>query len=203
MMRVLAGTGNGNKIREFSEILSGTGVCIVSPGDIGVVLPDVDETGSTFEENAALKAMFYAKFANMAALSDDSGLEVEALCNAPGIMSSRYASDDRSRIGRVLKELSDCEIRSGKVNRRARFVCVVALATPEGLFGSFRGEVYGNICDSARGSGGFGYDPVFVPDGHLETFGELPSSVKGQISHRACALRKAAEFLRKEDWRCV
>lgn len=199
-MKVLAATGNKDKIIEFAEILSGSGVVIVSPADAGGI-PDTEETGGSFEENACLKAVAAAKFANMPAMSDDSGLEVEALGNAPGVMSSRYADDDAGRISRVLNELEDVETRSGLTNRRARFVCVIALASPEGLTSTFRGEVCGMISREPRGDRGFGYDPVFIPDGYSLTFGELASTEKSKVSHRARALAKAAQFIMNEAGR--
>ena len=192
-MKFLAATNNKHKIEEFEGILGSLGIEFVKPSEIGGI-PEADEVGSTFEENAAIKALEAAKFANLQAFADDSGLEVEALNNAPGIYSSRYAGNNDERIARVLKELKEIEEKTGMVNRKARFVCVIAFASPEKVFASFRGEVYGKIIDAPRGDGGFGYDPVFIPDGYYRTFAEMPNTLKDSISHRAKALNLAKEF---------
>ena len=197
-MKLLAATGNRHKIEEFSGILAPFGVEFISPDEIGGI-PEPEENGATFEENASIKAVEAAKFADMPAFADDSGLEVEALDNAPGIYSSRYAENDEKRIARVLRELEDAEARTGNTNRRARFVCVAAFAEPGREPVTFRGEVYGTIIREPRGEGGFGYDPVFVPDGYNGTFAELQADVKNSISHRSNALKKAAEFFREAD----
>lgn len=196
-MKFLAGTNNNHKIEEFAGILGPLGIEFVKPVDIGGI-PEADETGTTFEENAAIKVLEAAKFANMQAFADDSGLEIEALDNAPGIYSSRYAEDNDGRITRVLRELKEIEDKTGVVNRNARFVCVIAFASPEKVFATFRGEVYGKIIDVPRGEGGFGYDPVFMPDGYEQTFAEMPADIKDSISHRANALSKAEEFFREK-----
>ena len=192
-MRFLVATNNNHKIVEFREILGSSGIELVSPAEIGGI-PEVDETGLTFKENAGIKALETARFAGMQAFADDSGLEVEALDNAPGIYSARYADDNDSRIFRVLHELKELEKDTDKVNRNARFVCVVAFASPEKVFATFRGEVYGKIIDAPKGEGGFGYDPIFIPDGYDKTFAELAPEIKDSISHRANALNKAKEF---------
>ena len=195
-MKLLAATGNKHKIEEFAGILEPLGVEFVSPDEIGGI-PEPEENGTTFEENAAIKAIEAANFADIPAFADDSGLEVEALDNAPGIYSSRYAENDEKRIARVLKELEEAEKNTGISNRRARFVCVAAFAEPGMEPVTFRGEVYGTIIREPRGEGGFGYDPVFVPDGYDRTFAELPAEVKNTISHRSAALKKAADFFRE------
>ena len=192
-MKFLAATGNLHKIEEFKGILGPLGVEFIAPSDIGGI-PDVDETGVTFEENAGLKALESAEFANMNAFADDSGLEIEALDNAPGIYSARYADSNEGRIERVLRELDEVEKKTGTVNRKARFVCVIAIAEPGKVLATFRGEVYGSIIREPRGEGGFGYDPVFVPDGYDKTFAELAAEEKDSISHRANALSLAAEY---------
>ena len=194
-MKFLAATGNLHKIEEFRNILEPLGVEFVLPSEIGGI-PDVEENGKTFEENASIKALETANFAKMKVFADDSGLEVEDLENAPGIYSSRYADDDKGRIDRILKELEEVEKERGKIARKARFVCVIALAEPGKVIQTFRGEVYGTIIREPRGDNGFGYDPVFLPDGYSGTFAELPSPTKDSISHRANALKKAAEFFK-------
>lgn len=191
---LLIATRNAGKVGELKRML----------GDFPVRLRDlsewpeiaeVDEIGSTFEENAALKARGYANQTGLPTLADDSGLEVAALGGAPGVFSARYVgpqASDAERIARLLFELE----AAGDAERRARFVCVIALAQP-GIehVKSFAGMCVGHLARESRGSGGFGYDPVFVPEGFAETFGELPSEVKQQISHRARALRQAKSFL--------
>ena len=193
--RFLAATNNSHKIIEFRGILGPLGIEFIPPADIGGI-PEVDETGVTFEENASIKALETAKFADMQAFADDSGLEIEALDNAPGIYSARYADSNDARIARVLRELKEIETCTGKLKRRARFVCVIAFASPEKVFATFRGEVCGEIIDVPRGKGGFGYDPIFLPDGYDKTFAELAAETKDQISHRANALQKAKEFFK-------
>lgn len=185
-MLLLVATNNAHKLVEIRSILAGLHVPLLDPAGLGG-LPDLPETGATFEENAAQKAQAAAKFANgkgvdVCAMADDSGLEVAALNQAPGIYSARYAPTDRERIARVLRELGD------KPDRRARFVCVIALAMPGRLLATFRGEAVGHLITAPRGQNGFGYDPIFVPDGHDLTFAELGSDVKDRISHRARAL---------------
>lgn len=189
MKKLLAATGNKHKIHEFRAILGPFGVEFLAPMDVGGI-PEPEETGDTFEENALIKARSAAGFSGMDAFADDSGLEIDALGGAPGIYSSRYADTNVARIERVLRELR------GVANRRARFVCVVALASPDGRYETTRGTVEGVITEAPRGDGGFGYDPIFLPDGHESTFAELPSDVKDSISHRANALRAAIPLLK-------
>lgn len=191
MTKILAATRNQHKLEEYRELLDGQDLEIVSLNDY----PDYEEpeeNGSTFEENANIKALSAAKYADTLAFADDSGLEVEALDNAPGIYSSRYAENDPARIARILKELED------KDNRRARFVCVISIVFNKEMVGSFRGEVCGRIIDAPRGENGFGYDPVFVPDGFDKTFAELSQEEKNRISHRARAVEKVVEFVEDE-----
>jgi XTP/dITP diphosphohydrolase len=191
MTKIIAATRNQHKVEEYRELLAGQDLEIVSLNDY----PDYEEpeeNGRTFEDNANIKALAAAKYCDTLAFADDSGLEVEALDNAPGIYSSRYAENDPARIARILKELED------KENRRARFVCVISIAFNKEIVGSFRGEVYGRIIDAPRGENGFGYDPVFVPDGFDKTFAELSSEDKNKISHRANAVEKVIEFVEDE-----
>jgi XTP/dITP diphosphohydrolase len=191
--RFLAATGNEHKICEFREILSPLGVEFAHPSEVGGI-PDVEENGTTFEENAVLKAKSAAEFANMPAFADDSGLVVEILDGAPGIYSSRYADTDDARIERLLCEIREKEAISGERFRGAKFVCVIAVVYPAtGETFTFRGEVRGEIIDEKRGGNGFGYDPVFVPEGYSASFAELPSDVKDAISHRHNALIAAKE----------
>ena len=191
MTKIIAATHNQHKLEEYRELLDGQDLEIVSLNDY----PEYDEpeeNGKTFEENADIKSLSAANYCDTLAFADDSGLEVEALDNAPGIYSSRYAENDPARITRILKEL-EC-----KDNRRARFVCVISIAFNKEIVGSFRGEVYGTIIDAPRGENGFGYDPIFMPDGFDKTFGEMSDEEKNKISHRANAIEKVIEFVEDE-----
>ncbi len=225
-MKILAATNNKHKVEEFRNILKDTGVQIISQEELGKELPDIPEDGKTFEENAVIKALGFAKFADLTVIADDSGLEIKALDGAPGIYSARYAETNDKRIERVLRELERESRRNGETEKRrsnpirnnefpnwplttndlrlitpddrtARFVCVIALANPEKIIATFRGEVYGRIGYEPKGSGGFGYDPVFIPDGYDETFAELGAATKDKISHRANALKKLDEYLKR------
>ena len=190
---LLIASNNHNKIKELKHILKGTDFKIIAPSDIGSI-KEVEETGSTFEENAVLKATAIAKHSHTYVVADDSGLEVEVLDNRPGIYSARYAGAgaiNEQKIEKLLKEME------GKENRKARFVCVIAISNPKGEVMTFRGEIYGKIISAPRGKNGFGYDPVFQPDGYNETFAELDSEIKHKISHRALATNKALAAIQK------
>lgn len=198
-MRIIAGTNNRHKIEEFEEILKAFDVELMPLSEIGDFV-DVEETGKTFEENAQIKALAFAKFAESAmkgeippVIADDSGLEIDALEGRPGIYSARYAEDNDARIRKVLLEMT------GVKNRTARFVCAIAIARQGGILTLLRGEVEGKIGFEPKGSAGFGYDPIFYPEGYDFTFAELGSEIKNGISHRSRALRKAGEFLKKHS----
>ncbi len=157
------------------------------------VYPEISETvesGESFEENAKLKAIAVSKKLPGLVIADDSGLEVDALSGAPGIYSARYAgakATDKQNMDKLLKEFARIGVEANQ--RRARFRCALALAREGKIVGIFEGTVEGTIVDPARGSHGFGYDPIFVPNGFEETFGELPAELKNSISHRAQAIR--------------
>ena len=193
-MHLLVATNNAHKVKEIRGILAEFSLPLLTPAELGG-LPELPETGATFADNAAEKALAAAKFAQgrgrteVWAFADDSGLEVAALGGAPGVYSARYAPTDPERIARLLAAME------GNPDRRARFVCVIALADPDRLLASFRGEVRGTIADAPHGASGFGYDPVFIPDGHDRTFAELGPAVKDRISHRARALQAFREYL--------
>ncbi|HYN86059.1 MAG TPA: RdgB/HAM1 family non-canonical purine NTP pyrophosphatase [Pyrinomonadaceae bacterium] len=195
MQELLIATRNAGKVAEFARILSDLPLRLRGLAELGVE-GEAEETGATFDENATLKAEFYAARAGVPTLADDSGLEVEALGGAPGVLSARYAgpnATDGQRVARLLRELEGV----GDDERRARFVCVIALVFPRtGESELFRGVCRGHIVREPRGAGGFGYDPVFVPEGHTQTFGELPHEIKNRVSHRARAAAEAARFLR-------
>lgn len=162
--------------------------------DVGIDV-DVEETGSTFEENAALKADAYADLSGMVTLADDSGLEVDGLNGEPGVYSSRYAGEDANdadRIAFLLKKLEN----GGEEGRKARFRCVIAVARPHEKTELFEGECHGRIIDAPRGNGGFGYDPVFLMPELGKTMAELTPDEKGEVSHRGRAAKKAAEAMK-------
>ena len=191
MAYIVVATSNEHKVEEYRKLLDGQNVELKSfldyPG-----FPGVEEDGKTFAENAGIKALAACKYCDVPAFADDSGLEVEALDGRPGVYSSRYADSDPERIAKLLKELE------GKENRRARFVCAISIAFNGEIIETFEGEVKGTITLAPRGNGGFGYDPVFQPDGYDQTFGELPQDVKNKISHRANAFKKAMDFVDEE-----
>ena len=194
-MKLVVGKNNAGKVRELNELLADLPVEIFGLSGFENVR-DVDETGATFTENAVLKATDYARQTGFWALSDDSGLEVEALNGAPGVFSARYAGEnagDRERIEKLLGELA----ATGHETRRARFVCVMAVADENGEIRFLaEGICEGKIAAAPRGANGFGYYPIFVPDGYTETFGELSSTIKQEISHRARAISKIIRFFR-------
>jgi XTP/dITP diphosphohydrolase len=195
MMKIVVGTNNAGKIEELNELLKDLPVEIFGLSAFENVA-DVEETGATFTENAILKARSYALQTGCWALSDDSGLEVEALGGAPGVYSARFAGEnagDAERIEKLLRELDE----TGDRDRRGRFVCVMAVADETGAIRCLaEGVCEGEISRQSRGSNGFGYDPIFVPEGYERTFGELASDVKSEISHRARAIKKIIRFFR-------
>lgn len=198
MQSLLIATRNPGKVREIESILADSGWSFTSLQSF----PGVDtpaESGATYAENAILKARFYSLATGMCALADDSGLEVEALAGAPGVYSARYAGDNASDADRRTLLLSELA-KIPNVNRRARFIAVVAISDAQGsVLNVSEGICEGSIIFSPRGNGGFGYDPLFVPDGYNETFAELSEDIKNRISHRARALLKTRDFLSQLD----
>jgi len=190
--RLVVASHNGGKVREILDLVAPHGLSVVSAADLG--LPEPEETGSTFAENAHLKAAAAARAANLPALSDDSGLEVEALGGAPGIFSARWA--DRARnFAPAMQRVADALKQRGAWQHegpRANFTAVLCLAWPDGEAALFEGKVYGHLVWPPRGSKGFGYDPMFVADGHALTFGEMEPDAKHAISHRARAFHEFA-----------
>ena len=194
MRSLLLGTRNPGKVIEITSILADSGWSFSSLKDFPGV-GEAEENFVTFAENAIAKAQFYASATGLCALADDSGLEVVALNGAPGVFSARYAGAHASDLDRRLMLLSELT-KTGSNNRRARFVAVVAIATPDGtVLKVSEGICDGSIIFKPRGTGGFGYDPLFIPDGHNQTFAELPDTVKNLISHRARALMGTKDFL--------
>ena len=164
-------------------------------------IPNIPENGTSFDENAELKALAASRQLRALVIADDSGLEVDALDGAPGIYSARYAgtnATDTDRINKLLGELA--RVGAKEHERRSRFRCVVALARNGNFLRTFEGIVEGRIADEVRGDSGFGYDPIFIPDGFEQTFGELPPEVKNAISHRAKAIRALADTLRRREF---
>lgn len=182
--KLVVASHNPGKLREIVELLAPYGVDVVSAGALG--LPEPEETESTFIGNARLKAVAAATASGLPALADDSGLEVTALNGDPGIYSARWAGPTKD-FGMAMARVLDLLL--GKVDRRARFVSALALAWPDGHCDEFEGDVWGDIVEAPRGTRGFGYDPIFRPDGHEVTFGEMDPALKHDISHRAVAFR--------------
>ena len=190
MQKLLVATGNSHKTDEIRAIL-GAGY-VVSDLKAHPELPEVEETGTTFLENATLKAVEISKQVEGLILSDDSGLEVDALGGEPGVYSSRYAGEagnDAANNKKLLHELQ------GEDSRTARFRCVMVLAQDGEVLASFDGAVEGRMLSELHGEGGFGYDPLFVPDGYEQTFAQLSEEIKNQLSHRAVAMQKVVAWL--------
>ena len=191
---LLVATRNAHKTEEIQRILGPQ----FNVTDLAAhpEIPHIAESGTTFQENAILKAVAVSMRMPGFVIADDSGLQVEALGGAPGIHSARYAgmnATDREKTEKLLEELA--RVGAAKNARRARFRCVIALASKGEVLGVFAGTVEGQIADQPRGSHGFGYDPIFIPDGFQQTFGELGPAEKNQLSHRARALEKLRTFL--------
>lgn len=194
MRSLLLGTRNPGKVIELRNILVDTGWSFSSLQEFSDV-GEAEENFVTFAENAIAKAQFYASATGLCALADDSGLEVAALNGAPGVFSARYAGANASDADRRALLLSEL-LKTGDSNRRARFVAVVAIANPDGaVLNVSEGICNGSITFAPRGTGGFGYDPLFIPDGYDQTFAELPDTLKNLISHRARALLGTKDFL--------
>lgn len=192
-MEIVIATRNPKKIEEIRRMLAGSALSILTLEDFPDC-PDVEEDGESFEANALKKVVAVSRYTGKAALADDSGLEVDALDGAPGVFSARYAgegADDRKNLEKLLTELD----RIAPECRGARYVCCIALAFPDGRTATFSGTVEGRIGTEPRGEHGFGYDPVFYPEGHSRTFGEMTDDQKDRISHRGRALRALARYL--------
>lgn len=188
-MKLLIATRNKHKLGEIRAIFANSGLELLSVDDFEN-LPEVEEDGDTFELNAVKKAVTLAMIARCWTIADDSGLEVDSLGGAPGVYSARYAGEpvdyDKNN-KKLLREMK------GMIDRRARFRCVIALSNPSGLAQYVEGKCEGVIAHDERGDNGFGYDPLFLPDGYDETFAQMKDTLKNSISHRAVALRKAWE----------
>jgi XTP/dITP diphosphohydrolase len=194
-MELLIATGNPGKVREYDELFAGLPITCISPAEIGIHL-QVDESGTTYAENATIKAVAFARASGRVTLADDSGLDVDALDGRPGVHSARYGGPglgDADRWRSLLKELVDVPWEE----RTARFRCVIAVASPEGEVTTVNGTCEGVIAFSAAGEGGFGYDPVFYLPDYGCTMAQLPAGVKNQISHRGRAAEAARPVLLK------
>ena len=192
-MKLLLATRNRNKVVEMQHALAGTGWQVMMLSDFGDI-PEVDEDGATFEENARKKARSASARVEMWTLAEDAGLEVDALGGEPGVKSARYCGEGASDADRMHKVLERI-INVPEERRTARFRCVMCLIDTAGKETCFEGRCEGHIAHSARGTAGFGYDPIFIPEGHSQTFGELGLSVKSKISHRARAMQQVIAFL--------
>ena len=193
MPRLLLATNNAGKLAELRALLAPAGWTALHPAGLGLRL-DVEETGSTYAENATLKAQAFAGAANLLALGDDSGLEVDALGGRPGLRSARYGGADMphdEKIRLLLKELADVPDE----RRTARFRAVVVIAAPDGRTWQAEGTVEGRIAHAPRGAGGFGYDPIFLLPERGQTMAELADAEKSELSHRARAVRAALPYL--------
>ena len=191
-MTLVLATRNSGKISEIKALLPGVRV---APAASIAGCPEPEETGSTFEENALIKARAVSSYTGKTVLADDSGLEVDALDGAPGVHSARYAgrdATDQDNIRRLLGALDGIS----DADRTARFRCVVAVVVPDGRTWTAEGTCEGRILQAPRGAAGFGYDPLFVPAGYEKTFAELDAGVKNRISHRARALGRIADVLK-------
>ncbi len=191
--KLVIASHNPGKVREIGELMAPFGVEVVPAGALG--LPEPEETGTTFEANAELKALASAKAAKLPALADDSGLVVQALNGDPGIYSARWAgpTKDFAIAMRKVEEALAGKTAQGNHDRRAYFVAALTLAWPDGHTETFRGEVHGALVWPPRGLRGFGYDPMFLADGQSQTFGEMEPDAKHAMSHRARAFKQLVD----------
>ena len=190
-MKFVLATHNPGKIREMSNILSGLGIQVVSPAELGITV-DVEETGTTFAENAMLKAKAICAASALPAIADDSGLCVDALNGGPGVYSARYGGEGLDDRGRYMLLL---ETMRGQTTRAAHFACAIACAFPNGDELTAQGRCDGTVAFAPMGEGGFGYDPIFFVPEKAKTFGQLTAQEKDEISHRGRALKEFAEKL--------
>ncbi len=194
-MTIVLATTNKKKVEEMKRMFAGYNISFITldsfPG-----FPEVVEDGKTFRANALKKALAVSKFTGHLAVADDSGLEVEALGGAPGVFSARYAGDKAKDSDNVKKLLREMRPLAGSTGREARFVCCIAFATPEGKYKTFAGYVRGIIGEKQKGFNGFGYDPVFYPEGRDRTFAEMTDLEKDRLSHRGRAMRKFYRYLK-------
>lgn len=196
MKTLLFATGNMHKVQELRALLSDMDYKITTPSEAGLEF-SVEENGTTFEENSMIKAKAGYDLTGIPSISDDSGLVIDALNGKPGIYSSRYAGEDASDADRISKVLSEMENNN---DRKARFVCAISYYSSDVHF-TVKGVCEGQISEIVLGDNGFGYDPIFVPDGFQLSFAQLPPDVKNSISHRGNALRKFKEYLERYEYK--
>lgn len=192
MMKFFLASGNAHKVTEFKAILSKFGIEICTPKDLNIDF-DVEETGTTFPENAKIKAKAGFELSGLPTIADDSGLSIDALNGEPGVYSARYAgigATDKQKIERVLSKLGNNK------NRKAKFVCAISFYSADFNF-TVQGECHGNIANKVKGENGFGYDPIFIPDGFDKSFAQITADEKNSISHRGRALIKFTEEIKK------
>ncbi|MDR0232575.1 MAG: non-canonical purine NTP diphosphatase [Dysgonamonadaceae bacterium] len=189
MKKIVFATHNSHKLEEIKDIL-GAEYEVLGLNDINC-LEDIPETGDTLEENALLKARYVKEKYGYDCFADDTGLEVYALDNAPGVYSARYAGDSKDSLANMKKVLKELET---KQDRRAQFRTIISLILGDKIY-RFEGKIEGEVIEAGRGNTGFGYDPIFVPNGYSETFAELGSEIKNKISHRSLAVNKLKAFL--------
>lgn len=192
MKKIVFATNNSHKLAEVKAVLKDFAE-VISLADIGCT-DDIPETGTTLEENAILKAQYIFNRYDTDCFADDTGLEVDALDGAPGVYSARYAGIEQNAAANMKKLL---EKLTNVKNRKARFKTVIALIQ-NGQIYCFEGQIEGYIIDKPRGEAGFGYDPIFVPEGYNKTFAEMGADEKNRISHRAKAVKKLTEFFQKQ-----
>lgn len=190
MLEILIATNNPGKVKEIKDILVDTNIKILTIKDF-LNLPEIEEDGKTFQENALKKACQISKYTGKACLADDSGLEIDYLKGKPGIYSSRWGNSDEERINKVLKLLKNVP----QEKRNAKFNCVLVLAFPDGRKYMVKEKCKGKISFSPRGKYGFGYDPIFLIPEYNKTFAELGDKIKNQISHRGKALKKMIKII--------
>ncbi len=195
---IVAATQNKHKIIEIEAITKEFGMNIIARNEAGIPDVEIVEDGETFEENSYKKAYEIMKLCGKTTIADDSGLEVDCLDGAPGVYSARFAGkdgDDEANNRKLIDLIKDVPYEK----RTGRFVSVITMVFPDGECLVARGEVEGHIVLEARGGHGFGYDPLFIPEGYENTFGELDAEIKNRISHRANALQKLREALQKRE----
>ena len=193
-MRLIAATQNKHKLKEIQAIAEKMGMHLLSTADLGYDHLEIEETGSTFEENSLIKAKAVCEITGEAAVADDTGLCIDALDGAPGVFSARFAGDehdDEANIAKVLELMKDVPFEK----RTAMFVCVITICYPDGRVVVSRGECHGKITTEKIGTEGFGYDSIFVPDGYDKTFGQLGEDLKNVIGHRAKAVLQLEKLI--------
>lgn len=185
--KIVIASHNAGKVSEIADLLEPLGVSVISAGEAG--LPEPEETGKTFFENAELKAKAAASVSGLPALADDSGLSVSALGGAPGIYSARWAGENKD-FESAMKRVADALLMSGQYDKTAHFHCALSLCWPDGALETFEGVLAGELIWPAKGDRGFGYDPMFVPNGYTQSFGEMDPDKKHAMSHRSIAFQK-------------